>query len=571
MSPVRMGRAAVKSVSAAELGARTTELSMALVSGADQLDPTQVQLARRVVDKAVERSGIGGEHTVVALAGATGSGKSSLFNALVGADVATIGARRPTTSRPTAGIWGDADASELLDWLGVDERHVVETGAPSGSAGAGPSRAPAAVEVVGSLDGLVLLDLPDFDSRELSHRREAERVLELVDVFVWVTDPQKYADARLHDEFVSMLSQHDAVTLAVLNQSDRLTSEGVTTLSKDLARLLVADGVTDAKVLATSTVTGNGIPELKQRLANAVAGHAASRQRLKADVVGAAVRLRPGVADGEADVGAIPRDELDTSLARAAGVPIVLDAVARDYRREAFAHTGWLFARWTKGFAADPLRRLRLDRTGGRPPIPVAIDGADVRAVLGRSSIPAPTVSTVSAVDVATRAFVRDASQSLPVRWAQTVEDAVDRGEGNLTDALDRAVIGTSLRARRPVWWFSVNIIQWLLGLVALVGLVWYAVLWGFALLQLPRPETPAVGILPLPLVLLVVGVLLGLGLGVLARFWARVGARHRRAVVGKRLSESVAAVADEHILVPIDEVLMRHRETREHLDAAAG
>ena len=119
MSPVRMGRGAVKSVSAAELGARTTELSMALVSGADQLDPTQVQLARRVVDKAVERSGIGGEHTVVALAGATGSGKSSLFNALVGADVATIGARRPTTSRPTAGIWGDADASELLDWLGV--------------------------------------------------------------------------------------------------------------------------------------------------------------------------------------------------------------------------------------------------------------------------------------------------------------------------------------------------------------------------------------------------------------------------------------------------------------------
>ena len=70
--------------------------------------------------------GITGDHTVVALAGATGSGKSSLFNALVGADVATIGARRPTTSLPTAAIWGDADASELLDWLAVDTRHVVE-------------------------------------------------------------------------------------------------------------------------------------------------------------------------------------------------------------------------------------------------------------------------------------------------------------------------------------------------------------------------------------------------------------------------------------------------------------
>ena len=438
---------------------------------------------------------------------------------------------------------------------------MVETDAPATAGG----------QVAGSLDGLVLLDLPDFDSRELDHRREAERVLELVDVFVWVTDPQKYADARLHDEFVSLLSQHDAVTLAVLNQSDRLAAEGVKTLTQDLSKLLVADGVTHATVLATSTVTGQGIAELKQRLANAVAGHAASRQRLRADIIGAATRLRPGVADSEAEVGRVPRDELDASLARAAGVPIVLDAVARDYRREAFAHTGWLFARWTKGFAADPLRRLRLDRTGGRPPIHVEIDGADVRALLGRSSIPAPTVSTVSAVDLATRSFVREASEGLPVPWAQATEDAVDRGEGTLTDSLDRAVIATSLRARRPVWWFGVNILQWTLGLVALIGLIWYAVLWAFALLQLPRPETPSVGILPLPLILLVVGVLIGIGLGVLSRCWARVGARHRRTVVEQRLTESVATVADEHILIPVDEVLMRHRETREHLEAAAG
>ena len=141
MSPIRMGRARVATVSAAELGTRTTELSMALVSGADELDPSGVEVARRVVDKAVERSGIAGDHTVVALAGATGSGKSSLFNALVGADVATIGARRPTTSRPTAGLWGDADASELLDWLGVAARHVVDT-APGAGDGPSTTRAP---------------------------------------------------------------------------------------------------------------------------------------------------------------------------------------------------------------------------------------------------------------------------------------------------------------------------------------------------------------------------------------------------------------------------------------------
>ncbi len=559
MSPIRPGSRRIHRVSAADVAARTAALSMALVSGSGELDPTQVGRARRVVDKTHERGAIPGDHTVVALAGATGSGKSSLFNALVGAEVATIGARRPTTSRPSAAVWGDADASELLDWLGVPTRHVVgEVGGTTDGPG------------LGSLDGLVLLDLPDFDSREVAHRREAERVLELVDVFVWVTDPQKYADARLHDEFVALLSHHDAVTLAVLNQADLLAPDSAAAVSSDLARLLAADGVAGAAVLRTSSVTGDGIPELSQRLATIVAGQAASRQRLNADVVGAATSLRQGVADGERDVAALPRRELDGALARAAGVPIVLDAVARDYRREAFAHTGWLFARWTRGFAADPLRRLRLDRTGGRPAIQVDIDSADVRAVLGRSSIPAASGVAASAVDRATRSFVRDAAQGLPPRWAQAVEGAVDGGDhGSLADALDRAVVSTSLRARRPAWWLVVNVVQWVLGLVALGGLAWLAVLVVLGWLQLPTPDTPTVGILPVPTVMFVLGVVLGLGLGALSRWWARVGARHRRAVIAKRLTASVAVVGDERVAAPIAEVLGRHRATREHLAGA--
>ncbi|HET8988571.1 MAG TPA: GTPase [Humibacillus sp.] len=572
MSPLKMGRAKVPTVSAAEVGERTSALSMALLAGAAELEPQAVDRARRVVDKAVERGGIVGDHTVVALAGATGSGKSSLFNALVGAEIATIGARRPTTALPTAAVWGDTDATELLDWLGVATRHVVDDDVARGRAAdtKGAGAAAGARGSLGSLDGLVLLDLPDFDSREVAHRVEAERILELVDVFVWVTDPQKYADARLHDDFVAILSRHGAVTLAVLNQADRLPPAGVKAVVSDLGALLEADGVRGATVLPTSAVTTAGLDKLRQRLANAVAGHAASRQRLRSDLVGAAATLRRGVAETEPDVGALDRAALDSSLARSAGVPIVLDAVARDYRREAFAHTGWLFARWTKGFAADPLRRLRLDRTGGRPPIPVEIEGADVRAVLGRSSIPTPTAATVSAVDLATRTFVRDAAAGLPVRWQQSVEDAVDSADGGLADALDQAMLTTSLRGRRPIWWLVVNIMQWALGLVAIAGLVWLAVLWVVGLLALPRPETPAVGILPVPLLMLVGGMLLGLGLGVLSRWWARIGARRRRSVVSGRLTSSVAGVADERILIPVDEVLTRHRETRQHLDIAA-
>ena len=90
--------------------------------------------------KAAARTSIVGGHTVVALAGATGSGKSSLFNDLTGADVAPIGARRPTTSTPIAAIWGSESASALLDWLKVGARHMVDE-RPSGGTGSGVGRA----------------------------------------------------------------------------------------------------------------------------------------------------------------------------------------------------------------------------------------------------------------------------------------------------------------------------------------------------------------------------------------------------------------------------------------------
>ncbi|MGN6752051.1 MAG: ABC transporter, partial [Intrasporangium sp.] len=336
-----------------------------------------------------------------------------------------------------------------------------------------------------------------------------------------------------------------------------------------LTRLLPAVGVLGAGVISSLARPGAGVALLWPRPTTAGAGPAASRQRLAADVRGAATRLREDVADTEVDVARLPRTELDATLARAAGVPIVLDAVARDYRREAFSHTGWIFGRWTRGFAADPLRRLRLDRAGRRPPIPVDIEGSHVRAVLGRSSIPAPTVSTVSAVDVATRSFVRLAADGLPFRWEQAVQEAANGGEGALTDALDQAIIATPLRAHRPAWWHVVNVAQWLLGTASIVGLLWLGVLYALGFLQLPRPETPSIGIVPVPLIMLVLGLVIGIALGALSRWWAKVGSRHRRTVIGRRLSEAVAAVTDERVIRPIGEVLERHRTTRGNLDDA--
>ena len=79
---------------------------------------------------------------------------------------------------------------------------------------------------VGDLDGLVLLDLPDHDSTEVEHHLEVDRLVELADLLVWVLDPQKYADAAIHERYLRRWPAHEAVTLVVLNQIDTLTRRG---------------------------------------------------------------------------------------------------------------------------------------------------------------------------------------------------------------------------------------------------------------------------------------------------------------------------------------------------------
>lgn len=66
-----------------------------------RLDRAALAEAGRVLDEAAARQRLSSRHTVVAIAGASGSGKSALFNALAGAQLSETGLRRPTTSSPS--------------------------------------------------------------------------------------------------------------------------------------------------------------------------------------------------------------------------------------------------------------------------------------------------------------------------------------------------------------------------------------------------------------------------------------------------------------------------------------
>jgi GTP-binding protein EngB required for normal cell division len=240
-------------------------------SGSEGFNPELLADSETLLRRSGERLRMSATHTVVALAGGTGSGKSSLFNALAGASFSPAGVMRPTTKHSHACVWGMEGAAPLLDWLSVQRRHRY-------------ARASALDEGEASLTGLLLLDLPDHDSVVTGSAALVDRLVKMADMLVWVLDPLKYADASVHRRYLVPLAGHASVITVVLNQADTLNAEQVNDCRNDLRRLLDAEGLAEAPVLVTSAITGAGLDELRRVLANAVAARRAASDRIAADI-----------------------------------------------------------------------------------------------------------------------------------------------------------------------------------------------------------------------------------------------------------------------------------------------
>jgi len=517
-----------------------------------RVDSDALGEARRVVDQADRRLAISGGATVVALAGATGSGKSSTFNALSGTTLATVGVRRPTTAHAMACSWGEESAEELLDWLQIPRRHALE---------ADPEMDPA-------LDGLVLLDLPDHDSTELDHRMEVDRLVQLVDMLIWVVDPQKYADAAIHDRYLRPLAQHADVMMIILNHVDELTAVQREQCLSDLRRLLDSEGLSKVPVMAVSAVTGEGIEALRAALAKQVAEKQVAARRLAADVSVAAARL--GAGSGMAKVTPLGRssiDQLTTQVAIAAGVPVVTEAVGKAWRLRGGLATGWPVLAWIAKFKPDPLRRLHLDRLGGGRRRK-EIDPSQV----GRTSLPATSGVQKARVDTAVRALADQASQGLSRGWTEEIKRAARSAEDELPDRVDRAIATTDLDlAQHRRWWQLIRVLQWLLVAAVIVGLGWLGLSFLLAYLQLPPLPAVTWWRLPAPTVLVVGGVLAGLVLAGLARIGVEVGARRRTAKARQLLRAAIARVTGELVVAPVKAEQARYESARSALERARG
>ena len=245
----------------------------ALAAAEPIVEPSTLADLRRELEAARLRHGHLGDAVVAALVGGTGSGKSSLLNALAGTEVVQAGVLRPTTDRPTAWVprSGGAPLDRLLDDLGVEQRVVHDRD----------------LEVA-------VLDLPDLDSVERSHRRTVDGLLPRVDLVVWVLDPQKYNDLQVH-ELVRERRRWADQLVFVLNQSDRLGRADRDAVLADLVASLRDDGIPAPSVLATAAAPADGPPAgvdaLWAELGRRAEGKAAVLGKLTSDLHALADRL----------------------------------------------------------------------------------------------------------------------------------------------------------------------------------------------------------------------------------------------------------------------------------------
>lgn len=521
-----------------------------------RLDRETLAEAGRVLDEAAARQRLSSRHTVIAVAGATGSGKSTLFNALAGAPISDTGLRRPTTSQPIACSWTDG-AAGLLDRLAVPGRLRRR-----------PHPGPAAFDE--ALQGLVLVDLPDHDSAATEHREQVDRVLALVDAVIWVVDPEKYADAALHERYLRPLAGYAEVTFVVLNQTDRLPGEAADLVLDDLRRLLDEDGIAlgehgepGATVMSLSALTGDGVPELRELIGRFVQDRTAAARRLSADIDAAAGRLRPVyVAEGRPGLGEAAREEFTDRLAEAVGATAAGQAAEREWRRNASRACG---TPW-----------LRLWRWYENRGLPGSLDR------MGQALTPPEEEPTArQRVEQAVRIVADDTAGGLPGPWAQAVREAAFTGAQGLSEALDDLAVkagapgagkrgggtetgrntaggalpgGRPAKPPRPAWWPAAVLAQASMTLLQIFGGLWLV--------------GQIVGVLEPGLVVPALVMLAGVVGGPLVE-WAcaaaiRGPARRYGQDAERRLREAAAGCGRARVLDPVSAELARYREVRE-------
>ncbi|RNL87313.1 GTPase [Halostreptopolyspora alba] len=213
---------------------------------------------------------------LIAVAGSTGAGKSTLVNSLVGEQVTTTGVRRPTTNSPVLAcnptdVGWFSEASFLPTLPRVRQQGLAMPGKDGMLVLAASECMP---------EGVALLDTPDVDSAVAAHHEFAAKFLDAADLWMFVTTSTRYADARVWD-FLRVARDRNTSLAVVLS---RVPRRGRAQLLDHFGAMLEANGLGNATRFAISETdqisgerfTSNVADDVRSYLAE-VAGDLAQR------------------------------------------------------------------------------------------------------------------------------------------------------------------------------------------------------------------------------------------------------------------------------------------------------
>jgi ABC-type multidrug transport system fused ATPase/permease subunit len=488
-----------------------------------------VSAAAATRDTARARLGFPSSAYVLALAGGTGVGKSTLLNAIAGDEVSAAGVRRPTTSEAVA--WLPAgrrhELTGLMEWLGIDQIRE---------------------HAGGKLGDVAVLDLPDFDSIAPLHRERVDALLPRVDAVAWIVDPEKYADQLMHGGYLRQFAPRIRRQIVVLNRSDLLGPEDVRRVSDDMRDQLRRDGVAAIEVVVTRAREGaGGVTMLREWLESAV-------EAKRVVILRVAAEARESVRDLAADAGVVDgsaRPVVESSrreralAAVARGTLAVIDIAGLE--RQAVAATR--FAARRRG--AGPLRHLTsaIYRLTGR-----ARASADPAGFLTRWKLRGSLAPAVEPL----RELVTSTFPSLPAplhrRLAALTTPAAM--EDRLAKSIDRSltVEATTFRAPTSALWTVIGVAQYAVTALLIFSVLWFASLFVIHDAPVSAILVPSLGFVPTPVALLAATLLAGYVLAKLLQLHAGWLGRRWAKRVGTRITSEVRQRIAEDLLTPVDD-----------------
>lgn len=390
----------------------------------------------------IPRLGDLGAPLLVAVAGPTGSGKSTIVNSLAETTISRPGALRPTTREPV--VWCHERYTDRYRTIGSVHCRVVGEEHPL-------------------LEDLTVVDTPDIDSYVADHRKVTAEILRHADAVVFLTSAQRYADA-VPWEVLEEVDRRGSVLLYVLNRLNRRASGAVS----DYRSLLRRRGLEpeDIHTIQEQRVRGDSEalpPRAVSNLGDHLRALAADRSAVLAGVTARAAAYAVSQAEQVAtDVeeqdderkrleqvvdstyaGAM--EELTAELDR--GALIRTEVVDRWSER---VGTGEV-ARWVRG-SASWLRGVA-DRITGQPAAVVDQIEYEARrelsmAVESRLDRAARAVATAWDVDQAARDLVTPDLRALGEDTPVEIEATIDRWLAGLTRMVENEAPGRFRVAR---------------------------------------------------------------------------------------------------------------------------